>query len=214
MTDTMTATTATILDLEGPAALHLLDAIRAAAIVRSRDTYRPAICGVLLDVTPDDGVRVVATDSYRLMTATVRDAFADPVQFVIPGDMVPALAKIVTVAQSRKMSAGEQVRVIVTLDNHDIVATVTVGGTTTCTAGRDDGLTFPNYRALTPEHTCEHGAYNPAYLADLGKLAQAGAFDSATPVVTVSTHPIKPSIWTITDDRLAITYVLMPMRVL
>jgi DNA polymerase III sliding clamp (beta) subunit (PCNA family) len=213
MTDTATTTTTdTIADLEGLDAVHLLDAIRAVDVARSTDRVRPVLCSVLLDVTPDDGVRVVATDSYRLACATVPVVDIAPVQLVLPAEIVGPLVKALTPAKSRK-SDGRGVHVTIARDGREIVATVTVNDSTVTARARDDELTFPSYRQLTPETTSEHGAYNPAYLGDLGTIAKAGAFAATVPVRTLSTSATRPSVWSIADERLEVTYLLMPVRV-
>jgi len=212
MTDTTTTTTTTVLEATGADAIRVLDAIRAADVARSTDRARPMLTHVLLDITPDDGVRIVSTDSYRLVLASIPNLPADPVQQVIPCELVAMLSRVKIPASVRK-SAYPAAGLTITTDGRDLTAAVTVDGSTTSATASANVGEYPRYRQLVPvEHVHEAAAFNPTYLADIGKVAKAGAYEPTTPVRCVSMQDGKPAVWTITDHRLEVTYLLMGIR--
>lgn len=117
-------------------AAALADALRQVVPAASRDDSRPILTGVLLTST-EDGLRLVATDSYRL---AVRDLAG--VSVLSPGNRVLVSAKGLSEVQ-RLLGAGEiealfgsrEVRVRV--DGNDITTRLIEGE-------------FPNYEQLIP----------------------------------------------------------------
>ncbi|MET7821582.1 MerR family transcriptional regulator [Micromonospora zamorensis] len=90
-----------------------LDAVRFAV---GADPEVPMLCGVLLDVEPD-GVRLVATDRYRLALARSRaDVDGPPVRVFVPVALVDQLRPLLDAADAWPVSltvAGADLRVLV-----------------------------------------------------------------------------------------------------
>jgi hypothetical protein len=210
MTDTLTTTT--VVDLEGPEALAFLAALRSVNVARGTETFRPNICSVLVDSTPDDGTRLVATDSYRLAWAEVT-APTPTGQTMLPSEIVTSLVKAITPAKAAKWGA-RPLTVQVTHDGSWMTSTVTTAdGTVSARTPVLQG--YPTWRTLlVPEGTAELAAFNPRYLAGLGEIAKAAPFAPTTPAVTVSmSGPAKPAEWTLSEDGLTVHYLLMPVKV-
>ncbi|MGW3888250.1 DNA polymerase III subunit beta family protein [Micromonospora chokoriensis] len=110
-----------------------LDAVRFAV---GADPELPMLSGVLLDVE-SDGVRLVATDRYRLALARARaDVDGPPVRVFAPVDLVDQIRALLTAADARPVRltvAGADLRVLL------------AGRTLTGSALPYD---FPDYRRL------------------------------------------------------------------
>ncbi|WP_433134581.1 MerR family transcriptional regulator [Micromonospora sp. CA-240977] len=110
-----------------------LDAVRFAVGV---DPELPMLSGVLLDVEPD-GVRLVATDRYRLALArATADVDGPPTRVFVPVDLVDRLRPLLDATDARPVwwsVTGAELRVLV------------AGRTVTGTALPYD---FPDYRRL------------------------------------------------------------------
>jgi DNA polymerase III sliding clamp (beta) subunit (PCNA family) len=130
-------TTITISTEAFSAALH---AVRYAV---STNPDLPMLGGVLLEV--EDGVRVVATDRYRLAVATLADAVVDggPARALAPADLLDAA-----------LATAEQApgRVVLTLDGDRI--TIGVGGRSL--EGTLLPYDFPPYRRLLTDGAPAH----------------------------------------------------------
>ena len=218
MTDTTPdVASTTLVDLSGPDASAFLAAFRAAAVARSTDQVRPLLTCVLLDVTPDDGCRLVATDSYRLAVATADVAIA-PATALLPSELVVPLLKAATPTRCRRAGSGLALRL--ERVGVDLTATLTTGdGVATFTAREDEG-TWPAYRSLSgPAGVGETGeqcvsAFNPAFLAGLADIARAlDAPADTVPGRLVGVDALKPSTWTMSAGGVEVTYLLMPVRV-
>lgn len=116
---------------------HLADGLRQVVPAASSDDSRPILTGVLV-AAEADGLRLVATDSYRL---AVRD---------LPGTSVLSEGQHVLIPSralnelTRVLSSAEQVSLV--LGERDARFTV---GTITLTTRLIEGE-FPNYRGLIP----------------------------------------------------------------
>ena len=114
------------------------DALRQVVRAASSDDARPILTGVLI-AAEDDGLRMVATDSYRL---AVRDlagtgGLAAGQKVLVPGRALGELQKLVG-------NGGEEV--VMRLGERDATFEV---GTTRLTTRLIEG-DFPNYRQLIP----------------------------------------------------------------
>lgn len=130
----------------------LVDALRQVVPAASHDDARPILTGVLM-AAEGDGLRLVATDSYRL---AVRDLAGVSVlregqSVLVPSRALGELARLLAGTQSVSLRLGER------------DATFEVGAFD-ASSGGDPGATgtrlttrliegqFPNYRQLVPEH--------------------------------------------------------------
>jgi DNA polymerase-3 subunit beta len=130
----------------------LVDALRQVVPAASHDDARPILTGVLM-AAEGDGLRLVATDSYRL---AVRDLAGVSVlregqSVLVPSRALGELARLLAGAASVSLRLGER------------DATFEVGAFD-ASSGGDAGATgirlttrliegqFPNYRQLVPEH--------------------------------------------------------------
>ncbi|HSL59379.1 MAG TPA: DNA polymerase III subunit beta [Acidimicrobiales bacterium] len=112
-------------------------AVRQVVRAAGRDANRPVLTGVLL-ATEDEGLRLVATDSYRL---AMRDLPGVAVlggvdKVIVPGRALTELGRVL----------DDDADLAVRLDGD--VASFTVGETTVITRLID--AEYPNYRALIP----------------------------------------------------------------
>ena len=114
----------------------LLDALRAVRFAVGTDPELPMLTGVLLDVA-DDGVRVVASDRYRLAVRTLpAEVTGGPVSAILPIRLVDDL-----------LATPSSGSATVHLDGADVV--VEAGG---CELrGRRVDADFPDYRPLVRE---------------------------------------------------------------
>ncbi|CAN5206557.1 DNA polymerase III subunit beta [soil metagenome] len=136
-------------------AAALVDALRQVVPAASHDDARPILTGVLM-AAEGDGLRLVATDSYRL---AVRDLAGVSVlregqSVLVPSRALGELARLLAGAESVSLRLGER------------DATFEVGAfDVSAVAGGGDGAAsgtrlttrliegqFPNYRQLIPEH--------------------------------------------------------------
>ncbi len=111
----------------------LLDALRAVRFAVGTDPELPVLTGVLLDVA-DDGVRVVASDRYRLaVRALPAEVTGGSVSAILPIDLVDELL-------ATRADGAATVRI----DGVEVV--VAVGGTEL--RGRRVDADFPDYRRV------------------------------------------------------------------
>jgi DNA polymerase-3 subunit beta len=135
-------------------AAALVDALRQVVPAASHDDARPILTGVLM-AAEGDGLRLVATDSYRL---AVRDLAGVSVlregqSVLVPSRALGELARLLAGADSVSLRLGER---DATFEVGSFDASSHAGGDATATGTR---LTtrliegqFPNYRQLIPEH--------------------------------------------------------------
>jgi DNA polymerase-3 subunit beta len=118
-------------------AVAFADALRQVVSAASGDESRPILTGVLM-AAEGDGLRLVATDSYRL---AVRDlpgtsVLAEGQQVLVPSTALRELSRLLSSAESVTLRLGER----------DVVFEV---GEVRVTSRLIEG-DFPNYRGLIP----------------------------------------------------------------
>lgn len=113
------------------------DALRQVVRAASTDDARPILTGVLF-TAEDGGLRMVATDSYRLAVRDLpgQQALADGQKVLVPGRALGELARLV----------GSGTELVMRLGDRDASFEV---GTTRLTTRLIEGE-FPNYRQLIP----------------------------------------------------------------
>jgi DNA polymerase III subunit beta len=118
-------------------AAALADALRQVVRAASHDDARPVITGVLM-AAEDDGLRLVATDSYRLAVRDLPGAsvLREGQQVLVPSKALGELGRLLGGADEVTLRLGER------------DATFEVG-TTRLTTRLIEGA-FPNYRQLIP----------------------------------------------------------------
>jgi hypothetical protein len=180
----------------------------------STDQTRVNLTGVLIELD-NDTLRMTATDSYSLVTATMHYPTAD-----ITGTAGAALvpAKWLTDAVKTIKRADRA-----TLDINDDTATLRTPNGSTET--RTHTAEFPNWRPLLPttqgydvdtywtaqDPTTPRG-FDPAKMATLCKLADTARGKLATATVLTHHHPHKPWAMTLTTSHINWTGLLMPVR--
>lgn len=126
------------------AAEDLPQALRQVVRAASSDDSRPILTGVLLSAEEGGGLRLVATDSYRL---AVRDVAGTSVLREGQSVLVPSRA----LREVERLLSGV-VELTLRLGERDATFEVSgAGGTTRLTTRLIEGE-FPNYRGLIPQH--------------------------------------------------------------
>src|ERR1700676_2000914 len=136
-------------------ASSLAGALRQVVRAASSDDARPLLTGVLI-AAEGSGVRLVATDSYRLAMRDIdgSDALADSAQILVPARALVELQKLSVLGSgSRETGAasgdgdqGENPTVGLSVGDHDV--TFTAGGVKVSTRLLDGS--YPDYRQLIP----------------------------------------------------------------
>ena len=113
------------------------DALRQVVRAASQDDARPILTGVLM-AAEGDGLRLVATDSYRLAVRDLRgtSVLREGQQVLVPSKALGELARVLSGAEHVVLRLGER------------DATFTVGDTRVSTRLIEGE--FPNYRQLIP----------------------------------------------------------------
>ena len=128
----------------------LASALRQVVRAASGDDARPLLTGVL--IAPEgNGVRLVATDSYRLALRDIEgsDAFSDTSQILVPARALAELQRLSALGAGAKLdddgdAAGPTVGL--SIGDHDV--TFSVGDVKISTRLLDG--TYPDYRQLIP----------------------------------------------------------------
>ncbi len=128
----------------------LASALRQVVRAASGDDARPLLTGVL--IAPEGtGVRLVATDSYRLALRDIvgSDAFSDTSQILVPARALAELQRLSALGSGAKLdddgdAAGPTVGL--SIGDHDV--TFSVGDVKISTRLLDG--TYPDYRQLIP----------------------------------------------------------------
>ncbi|MCC5951491.1 MAG: DNA polymerase III subunit beta [Acidimicrobiia bacterium] len=144
-------------------------AVRQVLPAASQDVDRPILRGVQME-TEDAGVRLVATDSYRL---SVRDLpgttfLAEGQQVLVPRIALSEVARLLDDQQSLTLRLGER------------DATFEVGSTQIVTRLIEGA--FPNYRSLIPSSHPNKLTVGRDVLLDAVRRVKVVARDTATPV--------------------------------
>ncbi len=137
---------------------NLASALRQVVRAASSDDARPLLTGVL--IAPEgDGVRLVATDSYRLALRDIdgSETFAGSSQILVPARALTELQRLSALSAGTKDQAGEgggessgatshDGRIGLAIGDHDV--TFTAGDVKVSTRLLDG--TYPDYRQLIP----------------------------------------------------------------
>lgn len=201
-------------------------AVNAMTFAVSRDQSRPILTGLLFD--PEDGeLNVVATDSFRLVRASLRRHLtfegkpAAAGQSIIPAVAVRDFLKVV----SQRMDNGSGVTLTFETPDHIRVDLRVHDGTTYSARLPRVGGAYPNYRTLMdstdgPVTEDVTPGFNLAYVNYFYKMAVAlGAVKATTgetsyPVRMENHGALKPArLWINADDDILLTCMIMPIRV-
>lgn len=192
------------------AAHTLRDMLTAGLLAAGKDNTLPTLASVRLEWDRHE-LRVVATDRYRLMVATAntdeRNRYVNAgdgevlINHKDAADLVKALPKV------NRNGAHELVRVSV------VAGSVLIDGN-----GWSRSLTvligeFPKYRTFIPTEFApvDNVAYNPKFLADIGKIP----VDKGTPVRFRFVSETRPMV-ALLDGANGVSeymYMLMPVRI-
>jgi DNA polymerase-3 subunit beta len=151
------------------AASDVLDALRQVVVAASHDDARPILTGVLL-TAEGAGLRLVATDSYRL---AVRDLPGTSVlregqKVLVPSRALSELTRALSASEQLTLRLGER---------EATFETENVSLTTRLIEGE-----FPNYRQLIPSGYPNRLTVNRQGLLDAVRRVKILAPDATTPV--------------------------------
>jgi DNA polymerase-3 subunit beta len=169
-------------------AAALSGALRQVVRAASGDDARPLLTGVLV-AAEGDGVRLVATDSYRLAMRDIEgsDALADSSQILVPARALAELQKLPVLGMSAKDAAapdtgeggpGDQPVIGLSVGEHDV--TFTVGAVKVSTRLLDG--TYPDYRQLIPAEYPNRLHVGKDSLLDALRRVRLLVRDNTTPV--------------------------------
>ncbi len=168
------------------AAGSLAGALRQVVRAASSDDARPLLTGVLI-AAEGNGVRLVATDSYRLAMRDIdgSDALADGAQILVPARALSELQKLPALGMTAKDVAadgnadGSEAPVIgLSVGEHDI--TFTAGGVQVSTRLLDGS--YPDYRQLIPAEYPNRLHVGKDSLLDALRRVRLLVRDNTTPV--------------------------------
>jgi DNA polymerase III subunit beta len=165
----------------------LASALRQVVRAASGDDARPLLTGVL--IAPEgSGVRLVATDSYRLALRDIEgsDAFSDTSQILVPARALAELQRLSGLGSSAKAGDGTDsesdgtsgATVGLSIGDHDV--TFTVGDVKVSTRLLDG--TYPDYRQLIPAEYPNRLHVGKDSLLDALRRVRLLVRDNTTPV--------------------------------
>ncbi len=169
-------------------ATALAGALRQVVRAASSDDARPLLTGVL--IAPEGtGVRLVATDSYRLALRDIEgsDAFADTSQILVPARALAELLRLSTLGGAKDSPAagangasgeGAVPTVGLAIGDHDV--TFTAGDVKVSTRLLDG--TYPDYRQLIPAEYPNRLHVGKDSLLDALRRVRLLVRDNTTPV--------------------------------
>jgi DNA polymerase-3 subunit beta len=165
----------------------LADALRQVTRAASGEDSRPILTGVLM-VAEADGLRLVATDSYRLAVRDLRGVgvLAEGQKVLVPSRALNELMRLLV------SGSGE---VSLRLGAHD--ATFGLGGVTLTTRLIEGE--FPNYRNLIPSSYPNRLIVGREALLDAVRRVKLLARDATTPV-RIALRPTGIELTVITTD--------------
>jgi DNA polymerase III subunit beta len=163
----------------------LAGALRQVVRAASSDDARPLLTGVLI-AAEGNGVRLVATDSYRLAMRDIdgSDALADGAQILVPAralselQKLPALGMTDKVADGDGSTDGDGPTIGLSVGEHDI--TFTAGGVQVSTRLLDGS--YPDYRQLIPAEYPNRLHVGKDSLLDALRRVRLLVRDNTTPV--------------------------------
>ncbi len=167
-------------------ASNLAGALRQVVRAASGDDARPLLTGVL--IAPEGtGVRLVATDSYRLAMRDIEgsDALADGNQILVPARALAELQKLPVLGMTAKDAGtgkpdddGDVPVIGLSVGEHDV--TFTVGGVQVSTRLLDGS--YPDYRQLIPAEYPNRLHVGKDSLLDALRRVRLLVRDNTTPV--------------------------------
>jgi DNA polymerase-3 subunit beta len=165
-------------------AANLAGALRQVVRAASGDDARPLLTGVLI-AAEGSGVRLVATDSYRLALRDIEgsDALTDGAQILVPARALAELQKLpvlgMTTRESGRANAEDEPALIgLSIGEHDITFTV---GTVQVSTRLLDG-SYPDYRQLIPAEYPNRLHVGKDSLLDALRRVRLLVRDNTTPV--------------------------------
>ena len=166
-------------------AAGLASALRQVVRAASGDDARPLLTGVL--IAPEGtGVRLVATDSYRLALRDIAgsDAFSDTSQILVPALSLAELQRLSALGTGSKGDAveggGDDTGPMVGLSIGDHDVTFTAGDVKVSTRLLDG--TYPDYRQLIPAEYPNRLHVGKDSLLDALRRVRLLVRDNTTPV--------------------------------
>jgi DNA polymerase III subunit beta len=171
-------------------AAGLASALRQVVRAASNDDARPLLTGVLI-AAEGNGVRLVATDSYRLAMRDIdgSDALVDASQILVPARALAELQKLSVLGISAKDSTssggseggdhdGDRPTIGLSIGDHDV--TFTAGDVKVSTRLLDG--TYPDYRQLIPAEYPNRLHVGKDSLLDALRRVRLLVRDNTTPV--------------------------------
>lgn len=167
-------------------AAGLVDALRQVVRAASNDDARPLLTGVLV-AAEGTGIRLVATDSYRLALRDLagNDAKLDAAQILVPARALAELQRLSALGSLAKEGAvagdgddGHLPRVGLSIGEHDVTFTV---GTVQVSTRLLDG-SYPDYRQLIPAEYPNRLHVGKDSLLDALRRVRLLVRDNTTPV--------------------------------
>ncbi len=164
-------------------ATGLASALRQVVRAASSDDARPLLTGVL--IAPEgSGVRLVATDSYRLALRDIEgsDAFVGTAQILVPARALAELQRLSVLSSPAKGDSGEgegdDAVVGLSIGDHDV--TFAAGDVKVSTRLLDG--TYPDYRQLIPAEYPNRLHVGKDSLLDALRRVRLLVRDNTTPV--------------------------------
>jgi DNA polymerase-3 subunit beta len=167
-------------------AAGLVDALRQVVRAASNDDARPLLTGVLV-AAEGTGIRLVATDSYRLALRDLAgsDAKLDAAQILVPARALAELQRLSALGSLAKEGAGAGAedgaslpQVGLSIGEHDV--TFTVGAVQVSTRLLDGS--YPDYRQLIPAEYPNRLHVGKDSLLDALRRVRLLVRDNTTPV--------------------------------
>jgi DNA polymerase III subunit beta len=169
-------------------AASLASALRQVVRAASSDDARPLLTGVLI-AAEGNGIRLVATDSYRLAMRDIdgSDALADNSQILVPARALAELQRLSLLGSTGKESGpaseeggeeGAGSTVGLSVGEHDV--TFTAGGVNVSTRLLDGS--YPDYRQLIPAEYPNRLHVGKDSLLDALRRVRLLVRDNTTPV--------------------------------
>jgi DNA polymerase III subunit beta len=159
----------------------LAEALRQVVRAASSDDARPLLTGVLI-AAEGDGIRLVATDSYRLAMRDLKAASPLPSgtdQILVPARALSELQRLLPSKESAKDGSSDGAP-SVGFTVGELDATFTIGGVTVSTRLLDGK--FPDYRQLIPPGYPSQLRVGKESLLDALRRVRLMVRDNTTPV--------------------------------
>ncbi len=163
-------------------ASHLASALRQVVRAASSDDARPLLTGVLI-AAEGGGIRLVATDSYRLAMRDIEgsDALTDASQILVPARALAELQRLSALGSTSKEDgegSAEAPKVGLSIGEHDV--TFAAGNVKVSTRLLDGS--YPDYRQLIPAEYPNRLHVGKDSLLDALRRVRLLVRDNTTPV--------------------------------